>query len=374
MTSPHTDSPQPNSGKRSFIITIYLRQKDNLFGLGSLFFKTLILWLLLAGGIAAVLLVWKPGFLAADPYPKVLELLATVLLSGGVFQVLLKSMQYSNVFRSELSEVMAEIGVVNQKDMLSNVMYEPEVLQNRKDLEEIWKKVSKLVYHNNFPEISDLIAGRVLSEYFPKDDNFYYDQFEEEMLISALADGKHIEVRSVLKFIIKAMDSSQQVNWNYSNEVLKDPLDDVARFELEELRINKVSKLAEFPNAIRDIDERKKLRLDLSIKLENSKEYEVRLVEKKVYDPAIDGIKDFTSRRFINNLTLIVSYPGEKLEVFHSPVGTGAKGTLEQSDHKLSYFYNDLIFPHQGYRLVLRKRGKNPDDDRKTNLVAGEKS
>jgi hypothetical protein len=357
MKSPQTDSLQPNPRKHSFIITIYLRQKDNLFGLGSYVFKTLMIWLLLAGAIAVLLLVWKPGFLAADPYPKILELLATVLLSGGVFQVLLKSMQYSNVFRSELSEVMAEIGIVNQKDMLSNVMYEPEVLSNRKDLEEIWKKVSKLVYHNNFPEISDLIAGRVLSEYFPKDDNFYYDKFEEEMQISALPDGKHIEVRSILKFIIKAMDSSQEVNWNYGNEFRKDPADEVARFELEELRINRVSKLTDFPNAIRDIEDGKKLRLDLSLKLEHSKEYEVRLVEKKVYDPAIDGIKDFTSRRFINNLTLNVTYPGESLEVFHSPVGTGTKGTLEQTDNSLSYFYNDLIFPHQGYRLVLRKRG-----------------
>lgn len=388
-----------------FFSILWNKIREGFVGLRDNLLKTLIFWFLLIGGISALLFILQPGFVAAKPFPKLFELLATVLLTGGVFEGIVKSMQYSEVFKTELvklfddpdfvrkqqvfvrqtvgspessewlgklitdsvvldrqkamiSQVVSDSGFLNQHNMLLRLMYKPEVLEKRKDLEEIWRTVSRLVYQNTFPDISELIADRVLTEYFPKADNFYYEDFVEYMDISSFGDDKHIVVASKLNFTIKAMDTSQKVTWNYVNEFMKEPSDDVAQYRLDQLTVNGSDKLKACPSKAEPMDEGRMLRLTLSLGLGNSKDYKVRMVERKVYDPRVpgNGIKDFTSTRFINRLELYVNYPDNLLDVVHSPVGTGPGGNLTPKTGGVSYIYNGLIFPHQGYRLVLRRR------------------
>src|SRR6266850_6545018 len=270
----------------SFFVSVGKEIWRNLVVLANVILKTLLVWVTIAGFICAALFVRPVGFLAHEPYPKLLELLATVLLTGGVFEVLMKSMQYSGVFKDELiklfddpdfvrkqeqrvqeivlnnksrewlegvltgaavldkqkaqiNQVISNVDLIDrQRAMIYEIIYEPKFLRNRKDLEEIWKKVSTVVYNDNFPEISDLIVNRVLKEYFPRDDNFYYDDFTEEMDITLHSDNKHIRVKSKLAFTIKAMNMLEKVNWDYRNAIRKEPGDTVWSYELTQLRIN----------------------------------------------------------------------------------------------------------------------------------------
>jgi hypothetical protein len=376
----------------------------NLVDLVNVFLKTLIVWVTLVGLICLFFVIWPKGVLAHEPYPKLLELLATVLLTGGVFEVLMKSMQYSGVFKDELiklfddkefvekqekrvreilvndesrdwlekvlasvpvldkqkamlNEVISSVELLNsQKNMISEIIYDQRFLKNRKDLEEVWKRVSTVVYNDNFPEISDRIVNRVLKEYFPRDDNFYYDRFTEEMDITSHPDNKHICVKSTLAFTIKAMNTSEKVTWDYKNEIRKDPADTVTSYELTQLTVNDDDKRRESGLTVQPTPDGAMLRIAFSLALENENAYTVRIVENKIYDLAVDDIKDFTSKRFVNTLRLNVTFPND-LDVRHSPVGVGSGGKLQRTNaNSLSYVYKDLIFPNQGYRLVLRRR------------------
>ena len=106
-------------------------------------------------------------------------------LTSGVFASVLKSIQFTGLFQEELTKIISGT----------------EFLNNRKDLPDLWKKISKSIYAQKFPEISDLLEDRILTTYFPIDKNHY----NEDLVVSIVIHSIIVLMMTLLLITLKLL-------------------------------------------------------------------------------------------------------------------------------------------------------------------------
>lgn len=253
----------------------------------------------------------------------------------------------------------------HQKTILSEIIYDSRFLESRKDLVDVWKKVSEVLYKNKFPEISDKINDKILNIYFPINVDYYYDHLTQRIDVyphDVAAPGgraKYIMAEESLDFTIKCVDPSQTVHLKPRSSLTKTPSDSVTAYELVELQINGQDRTHECKVDRAGGDGC--VEAGFTLGLTGEKSYRVKMVQKKIYDPVFDNeAKVFTARHFINNLELHVLIHDPELEAAFFPMGIPEEDFDSKSKPPALIWvkYKDLIFPRQGYRLLLRRRQK----------------
>jgi hypothetical protein len=353
--------------------------------------KTLSVWMALLGLILIVIGAAKP-FEWPENYFKVLDSVGSAVLVGGVFGVLLKSLQYSGVFKTELSKIIygreqmedsSDLVTTFRNELCSmiygaentaargdvlnalikafqGVVYENQALQQKKDLKDLWETISVAVYKTKYPEISEDIVRKVTQEYFPSGDTFYYNQFEESISLTLKPDKKYIETREVVTLRVKAVESSEPLDWQYAWRLEKDPTDTTdTKICLDKIKIDDVDKTAEHPITTEIVENGKALVATLAIKLEGAAEYKLRLELRMTSAYELNRQRDMKSRRFIKKPEFRVEYNPDDFELDFVPVGTREDAYEPQGEDFSRIIWNvykDLIFPNQGYRLVLHRR------------------
>src|SRR5947209_1508435 len=231
--------------------------------------KTLTVWLTLVG-LACVIEGGMKFFGLNDTTAKVLSSIGIAVLVSGVSGVLLRSLEYSDIFKREVNDIIygsthpeeqknliklfrEELNDLiygikdpqERKDIINlvkegilEVTYDAKVLRNRRDLSDLWKTVSETVYVNRFPDISRDIAERIAGEYFPTENDFYYSKFKEDVSIKFL-DGhkKYVVAKETITLTIKPVDNLQSVDWVFGIELEKVPSDKVTSYEIKMLKI-----------------------------------------------------------------------------------------------------------------------------------------
>lgn len=93
--------------------------------------------------------------------PTAFKSIGATILGGGIFAAVLKSFQFTGIFREELAKVMFS------RDYLE--------MQGKSYLEATWTRVSQAMFTHKFPGINRLIESSILRTYFPNDHNYYYE-------------------------------------------------------------------------------------------------------------------------------------------------------------------------------------------------------
>lgn len=299
--------------------------------------------LLLLGTICLVLSHWPPAFLAGAT--NLLSSTGSAILSGGIFAVILKSIQFLGIFREELAAMI----------------YERRFLEGRKDVENIWREVSRVLYKRKFPEISDEIEKRILEEYFPTKKNCYYDRLIQSIRYEFLDDTKRlVRVEEELMFTVKPAGASEKVEVPYGALISKDVSDTEICYELSAVEIDGDDETAKY-SALMEVAENdeggRTYRVQFALLLEGKEKYEVKIKHLKICSPDFDNTKVFTVSRFIRTVDLTVTYPAE-LEIDFFSMGTAKDFESGPGDYRghLRKMFNELLFPSQGYRLIIRRR------------------
>lgn len=349
---------------------------EQLKKLGSWLLNYSLIWALVLGAVCFLLSFWNFW----PDSPKHFSSLASIIISGGFFAVMLKSIQFLGLFREEMTNIFksepflaifrGEITTTLKSDQflkvfrdeMPKIMYAPESLKKRNDIEEIWRNVSKALYQSKFPQISEAIENLILDTYLPIKENFYYDQLMQSVAYEIHdSHEQFVVVTEDLRYVVIPINSSDEVELPYETEIVKDPADtDVTSYELLGVWINDVDKTSEIsPDVSKDQAGGKKLVVTFSLpKLQGEKMYQVRIKHRKVCSLDFDDTKSFTSRRFINTLDLSVIYPKHKLDVefFSTGTPTDFKSLAGDDLGHIRKKLEGLIFPNQGYRLLLRRK------------------
>ena len=274
------------------------------------------------------------------------KVIGTVIISSGVFTAIVKSKQFLDIFTDELR----------------NVVYCDEHLSNRKDIPNIWEKVSKHLYNDKFPEISSKI-GDTLFNYFPVNSEHYYDDYKFTVDIDFDEDHKdYIILKETEEFTIKT-HSTSNIEYKASSK-FKFLYDDNGRsyYDLKELKINGIDQkdnLLVFENS-RD-NKNGVINVNIRQNLSGSKEYKIVKTENKRYSLKIENTKSHTAKWLFNKYTMEITYP-ENLEIKFYENGTDKKFTF---NHRKTSNVNiikvsteSIILPNQGTRLSLKLKNE----------------
>ena len=137
---------------------------------------------------------------------KVIEKIGFISLTSGVFAGVLKSIQFTGLFKEELNKVISG----------------SELLNNRKDLPELWKKISKIIYTQKFPEISDMIEDRILESYLQTKKNHYNEDIIISINIHELTDDLVISYCQTMEYTAILDSENNQSFFNFTSSLTDD--------------------------------------------------------------------------------------------------------------------------------------------------------
>lgn len=299
---------------------------------------------LFLGGISLIL-----GYTSFDNQKWIRELLKTVgttIISSGVFAAIVKSSQFLDIFKGELRDII----------------FCDENLSNRKDINDIWNKVSKHLYKEKFPEISDKLSN-TLKGYFPLDTEYYYEDYRKTIDISFHPeDSQYMIFEETEEFIIKSntleeIEYKSSVSFKFPNN----EKNKLSNYELINLSINENQYDAKDVLTEKTNKEKCIISTNILCKLKGSSEYRVKKQEKKCYSLDIENTKGHLAKWLFNKYYLEVTYP-EELEIkFYENGIENAFNTNFRKNNGVKILKADtkaLILPNQGTRLIFKKHQK----------------
>ncbi|WP_373060281.1 hypothetical protein [Zunongwangia sp. H14] len=312
----------------------------------------------------------------------IMEKIGFVALTSGVFAGVLKSIQFSGLFKEELTKIISG----------------SDFLKNRKDLPDLWKKISKIIYSEKFPEISSLLEDRILTTYFPKDKNHYNEDVVISMVIHSITDDLIINYTQTLEYYAVLDNEKTESTVQYTQTITDDngvnEKNELITFEVDDIDIIKLKKeekekfegsigLSDDENKdnkepeengkkskkesggadIKDqpvkaeIQKDKKKEYVYSYPIKDKKRSKVLLKFENTYSLKGENFKLLRFNTITRNVDVTVSYPKE-IEVSFFNIGLINKFKPIHRDmvNSLSRRHrDDLILPKQGFGLSFNK-------------------
>ena len=154
-----------------------------------------MVWLLIILS-ALLFIISKINFFVVEAN-QLLEKASFTVLSSGVFAAVLKSIQFTGIFKNVIEEII--LGT----DFIEN--------RSEANQQELWKATSKAIYKKKFPELSSLIENRILSSYLPTKQDYYYKDYIATINISEITSNFDICYEQTIKYDVVLDDTLDKV-------------------------------------------------------------------------------------------------------------------------------------------------------------------
>ncbi|GAA4464058.1 hypothetical protein GCM10023093_13670 [Nemorincola caseinilytica] len=263
-------------------------------------------------------------------------------LGAGIFTFMMKSFQYTNVFKEELIKV------------ISTTQY----LANRKDLSDYWAKVSRVLFEDKFPDISHRLLEDIRKFYLPTNSIMYYEGTEHtiEILLDNELTG---ECRLKRKFKLKAIPEHSNCEHFYTFGISIPAAYIGAATFATKVYVNGQIKLETALRQKEDfVAKDGNFGKEFSVELFGEQEYDIKREEEVSYNIYNDNILFFQSNKILKGLTVNLHYPKDKLTIEFKKCGTLAKYNSDENitANSARFVYDGLIYPEQGYYINIRKK------------------
>lgn len=293
-------------------------------------------WLFMAISLSLLILSFSK-IVENDKINSLVEKLAFALLSSGVFAVVLKSIQFTGLFKEEIEKVI--LG--------------SDFIKNRRDLPELWSSISKEIYKRKFPNISDELENRILGTYFPTNSDYYYEDYVVTINIEGISDDFEITYTQTCKYNVILDKDISKANLTLKTSIKQlDGLSGIQN-DLEFFKINGEDATPKEDDATLDDDTAKKF----TIPLNGKGPFKIHSKFRRKYSLKTENYKLFRMNTFTKNMDVTISYP-ENVCVSFFNVGnvnffekqhTEIKNQISRS-HK-----NDVILPYQGFGMSFER-------------------
>ena len=253
-----------------------------------------------------------------------------IVLTGGAFAVLLKSMQFMGVF----------------KEAIVSVIYEPKFLENRKDLPTIWEKLSMVLFKNKFPKISDKVLHDVKEMYFPTKEVIYYENAEHELKFKILdKDKKLVSVTNITNLDVVCESKATRTFYEHGFST------DCCDYKMLKFKVDGIDdkKSETYTKTIDGVEYH-----IMKTKLTGKDKYRINLVTERTLNIVDDDLYQFGATKIFNKLKVQIHFDKGLSFDFHS------LGTLnnfinnKNHDHFREFIYDGLIYIRQGYLIKIK--------------------
>lgn len=265
--------------------------------------------------------------------------IGTTLLSGGVFAVIAKSLQFSEIF----------------SNILRDIIYGNEHLENRKDLEDIWKNVTNTLSNKKFDKISIALQNNVKKYFLPLEHDYYYDNYHLDITIEeSESNPGYIIVKEIVTHDIICEDENLEILYKGRCK-LKCDFQNIkqTKYKFSKLEINGTN----CTNLIKENSSYKENELfyEFEHTLKGQCLYNVRREDFKEYNIKHNKIKGHRANWIYNNFKIQIFYP-QKLKMDFQNLGTldDYKTEIRHSNGNTIFtaINNGVIYKNQGFLIV----------------------
>lgn len=271
--------------------------------------------------------------------------LGQAVLVSGLVGLLTYSFKFIGIFREAVHEVM----------------FSTEHLSSRKDLHELWSKVTSAICQEKFPQLGERLRADVLAKYVPAEKDFYYSHYSRECSIGVDGDDPDtITLHEELDFRLHPADPLKEVVYTYRSTSDSRTPADVARLSLHRLDIDGEDHQVGMTEK-EYVDEfgKKGLQQSYAITLKGKESYRIRRTMTRRLCISTDPVIEFSSDEFILGCTAkFRSMEPTLVPVFQS-VGTGDFDDQSMGPEGIWSVHREfegLMFPDQGYILFIQRR------------------
>lgn len=333
-----------NITKQSFnqIFTIFafnlnkiIFMKENLENVRNWIFKNLT-WILLV--LSLICFIMSSNKFFSDEISLVLEKAGLSMLTSGIFTAVLKSLQFTGIFKEEITKVMTGTAFI----------------ENRNDLPKLWKDISKSLYKRKFPKISDILEDKILNSYLPTNSPFYYEDYNVSINITEINDNFEIFYTQTCEYTAILDNESESAILEIESQISDDDDPDTSiKNELVYFKVNNES-----VNMVEDestIENPKKCLYKHELK--NGKKFFVESKYTRRYPLKNENYKLFRMKHITHGMHVSINFPVDvRVSFFNIGLVNGfASVNKDFNQHICRILNNDIILPHQGFGMSFEK-------------------
>lgn len=312
------------------------------------FFRTYVVLFFFAGGCA---LIWisQSGWLGSlialaslDSARTIIKSIGASLIGSGVFTTIIKSSQYTEVFSNIIGEII----------------WSNKYIEKREDKKEIWSRISRLIYKEKFPLISDEIESIITSEYFPTTHQFYIEDYD--FIVNIENENEHFWKQiETLNVLLKPTNINTPIIYNLVSSIdlpNDENIDDKTAYVIKSVSVNGIDyPLEKNPEPIK---ERNYFKYQVLLKLEKQQQYKITVVREKIICKKTNPDKKIFVICIVKNMKItVISEDGMNIG-FHQ---MGTIKLFEELPTQVNgniricgWEYKGLILPHQGCILIFK--------------------
>lgn len=295
-----------------------------------------LFWILLLAGIFIIYMsTWENAFNIY--FLGILEKIGLSVLSSGVFASVLKSIQFTGIFKKEIEKIV--LGT--------------KFIENRNDLPQLWKKVSKSVYDKKFPSISDELDDLILDFYLPTKHKYYYEDFRYTLKIDELTSDNVIKFTQTFYFKVILAEGENEAKLESVFAIDKTPEMGNLINEKVYYKIDGKDILSELTPEVSE-DEFEK-RDKYIVNVPNKKEFIVETKERREYCIKEDNYKLIRVSAITKEMDVSITYP-ENMTVSFFNVGLVNKFERKHIEHNRTIsrvHKKGLVLPYQGFGIAF---------------------
>lgn len=278
-----------------------------------------------------------------DALNSIVKTIGATCIGSGVFTAVIKSSEYTEIFKNAVGEII----------------WSKKHIEIRNDKKEIWSTISRLMYDEKFPDISEELESIVTKHYFPVDHNFYITNYEFTInLNDHLMNSDYWEQMETINTTIKPQAANQQISYKLSGKVEipgDESIDQLTKFETIKITVNGKN---ENLNPITSSISENILSHSYELCLRYAEEYKITIQRKKVVYKKSNPIKRFFASSITKNFKITV-ITDQRCSAKLYRMGTIAEfeKVLEQLNNGArisTWVYSGIILPHQGFMLHLK--------------------
>lgn len=267
----------------------------------------------------------------------------TTIITSIVFLTLVKSKQFSDIFRNQLR----------------SIIYCTEHLEKRKDIRTLWVATSKAMYEKNFPELGDIIEDNI-EKYIPFDSSKYYENYVYKVDISFDEENTNFIILKERESFNLISRTTDKVEYKSSTIFEKENYkEELSNYEMLSFKVNKQELNPQHPELkVNKKYQGKKILVTHNRFLNGKNRYVIEKEELKKYSLLVENTKSHNCSHIFKNYTLEVTHPNDLDVKFYE------NGTLNNFDAKPTrnignaivkrFEYEGLMFKNQGTRLIFR--------------------
>lgn len=294
-------------------------------------------WIILIISIVLLIIGYSVDF-QNDEIKTFFKTIGATALASGLFSFLMKSSQYSDIYKEELL----------------SIMYDAEHLNKRNDLPEIWENVSKVLFENKFPAISKTVTNDVKNTYLLKDHILYYEDYEQTIEIELInKEQELIKVTQKSNYIIYPTENGCNTPLTTNNSIKYGDNKSLVTFNLNSFSINGIVQEIK----VKEVDEKdkKQVKHSFTFKLDTVGKNKIEHSISKLYSLKTDCVIGTMKNAIVNNFSLMITLKGDLSIDFHE-AGTVKSFTQRNisNEHVKEFKYKGLLYPKQGYLFFVK--------------------